>query len=379
MISMKRTSLLSSSSSALAIAFVLASMAVTTGCGLDSVVGGTCKPGYTEAGGACVVSPSGTSPTFDPSNRQTTDTPISTNPANTTPSPVGEEPVTNPYEPIPSYEIPTLPPKEPVIENPPVDPPKELICPEPLVACHGVCISVDDDARNCGACGRICPSNICVNRECVGATPGDVVLIGHEMKSGWNGSVQAKILTNAVSIPTTDPIRVLSFEFGGDADNAASSRYLISYGIKDRTTKITLASFSELDSPNLYANYDVILMQGDGGDAAGLGARWSSTLSTFTKKGGVFVALDDGHANIPGFLTASGLLAVDSHVALPDSTHFIVSGASDVVGHQLLSPFASFGASVGFTGAATPSSDVTWVVRTQEDDSVPTVIHKVMR
>ena len=49
------------------------------------------------------------------------------------------------------------------------------------------------------------------------------------------------------------------------------------------------------------------------------------------------------------------------------------------IGHQLLSPFASFGASVGFTGAATPSSDVTWVVRTQEDDSVPTVIHKVMR
>src|SRR5207247_1502078 len=115
--------------------------------------------------------------------------------------------------------------------------------------------------RNCGACGRICPSNICVARECQGATPGDIVLVGHDMRLAWSGSVQAKVLVNAVSIPTTDPIRVLSYEAGAPNDVTEWTRKLLDYGIS-RKVEFSSALPAALESSNLYASYDVVLVHG---------------------------------------------------------------------------------------------------------------------
>jgi len=74
-----------------------------------------------------------------------------------------------------------------------------------------MCISVTSDAANCGACGKICPSNICIDGVCQGATrrrrPHR-----HDYTNANEGSAEAKVLVNALSIPTTDPIRVLSYE-----------------------------------------------------------------------------------------------------------------------------------------------------------------------
>ena len=340
----------------------------TAACGVESaLVGGTCKPGYVEYAGSCVAAPSGTSPTFDPKD-----------PSKPTVTPKG--PVT--LAPRPSFEEP--PPFEP---GPSVEPPGRSagrsagpVCADPLVACRGECISVESDPLNCGACGRICPSNICVARECVGATPGDVVLIGHDMKNALGGSSQAKVLTNAVSIPTTDPIRVLSYEAGADATTAARVRALLGAGIRNRAVRFTSASAQSIEQGGLYADYDVVLVHGAAGDdPMRLGNRWSTALQTFTEKGGVFVALDSGASDVPALVNATGLLAVESHVPLAGATQFVVSGAADVVGTQVLSPFAAFGASVGFVGVQDVSPDLTWVVRTDGGESLPTVIHRVVR
>jgi hypothetical protein len=273
-------------------------------------------------------------------------------------------------------------PFKPVIP-PPVDPPEDppvLVCEAPLVACQGECISVENDPLNCGACGRICPSNICVARECVGATPGDVVLIGHDMSNVMSWSSQAKVLTNAVSIPTTDPIRVLSYEAGAAAPTAALVRAVLRENIKGRQVQFTAAAEEALESGALYASYDVVLVHGAAvPDPIGLGGRWSAALHTFTKRGGVFVAIDGGDTDVPGLVNATGLLEVTAHTPIAGSTQFVISGASDVVGAQVLSPFAAFSNSVGFLGVPAPSADLTWVVRTDDGAALPTVVHKIAR
>ncbi len=355
----------------------------TAACGMDSaVVGGTCRAGYIEYGGACVVAPSGTSPTFEQNASETPprrfEDPTGQLPSALKPSPTYEVPA--PPSPIvPVVDPPVLPPVDPPPVDPPVDPPV-LVCEDPLVACRGECISIENDPLNCGACGRICPSNICVARECVGATPGDVVLIGHDMSNVMSWSSQAKVLANAVSIPTTDPIRVLSYEAGVPWQTSIVVRMVLEQRITNRKVQFTAASVESLDSGSLYADFDVVLFHGGvGADPAALGSRWSGPLQTFTKRGGVFVAIDGGDTDVPAFVNATGLLDVSGHTPIAGSTQFVIAGAADIVGAQVLSPFAAFGKSVGFLGVPAPSADLSWVVRTDDDASLPTVIHKIAR
>src|SRR5262249_23486905 len=158
--------------------------------------------------------------------------------------------------------------------------------------------------------------------------------LGHEMSSETlPGSAHAQVLVNAVSIPTTDPIRVLSYEAGADAVSSAWVRTLVDAGVTSRKVRFTTATPETIESENLYAQYDVCLVHGaTGSDPAALGARWATSLAKFTKKGGVFIGLDGGLSDMPALVNATGLLAVSSHVALPSTTHFFVAGASDVVG-----------------------------------------------
>jgi len=237
----------------------------------------------------------------------------------------------------------------------------------------------DTDIANCGACGRICPSNICSAGICQGATPGDIVVIGHDMSQARAGTVQAKVLGNAIGIPSTDPIRVLSYAGGESAVVVTTTHAVAAAGIGNRTIIFTAATDAALDDTGLYATYDVVLFHGGGSTPFAMGQRWATPLSTFTKAGGVLVALDRGDTDIPALVRGTGVLSLGGHIALPTSTQFAVTSASDVVGYKLLSPYAAVGPSVGFTGAEAMSSDLSWVVRTADVAARPVVIHKIAR
>jgi hypothetical protein len=251
------------------------------------------------------------------------------------------------------------------------------VCADDQIACHDTCIAPATDGQNCGACGRICPSNICVDGECQGATPGDIVVIGHDMSAAQQFTTHAKVFQNAVHLPTTDPLRVLAFEADASQGVINETRALAS-AAGGRSVKLGLAAPEALEDGSLYSDWDVVLVDGvSGAHAADYGTRWASALDTFTKKGGVLVALDSGDGDVPGFFGSLGLLDLGTQRALPVGTQLTVAAANDTVGAQLLSPYAAFGPSVAFDGA---SNAATWVVTSQTGDTIsPTVLHKVAR
>lgn len=355
-------------------ALVLVSLTFTAACGIDSaLVGGRCRDGMAQEGRTCVGPPP--SVTLITPTEPPTDAPIValSNDASADVSPPVKVPDPTEKEPDRDAEVDFPPP-----------PPPPLVCAAPLVACHGVCLSVASDAANCGACGKVCPSNICVDGECQGAMPGDVVLIGHDFTHAWSGSAQAKVLVNALTIPTTDPIRILSYEEGAPESTVAQTKALAGANIKGRSIDVTVAaSASALADTDLAKRYDIILIHdASAGDAVATGASWSTSLGGFTRRGGVVVALDRGTSPMPELLSSSGLLAVTSHAVLADGTHLVVAGAADVVGAQVLSPYAGFGAPVSFQGVGAPSADLGWVVRASGPSDTlgdPVVIHRIVR
>ena len=371
------------------VTFALVALAVTSGCGLEnSVVGGRCRDGMELSDGRCVptdpeiaiVTPGDPLPPIVPfGNRPSTPPPLVAPPV--------DRPRFDPRLPFVEPVSPELPPEyvpiDPVTPpDPPVTPP--LVCAAPLVACRGVCIPVESDAQSCGACGKICPSNICINGECQGATPGDVVLIGHDFSAATAGSAPAKVLVNALTIPTTDPIRVLSYEDGALPEAVAEAKAIAFGAIKGRTIQFTRAADANaVASGTLGRSYDIVVVHdASAGNAATIGASWNGSLGTFTRKGGVVVALDRGTSPMPALLSSSGLLAVGAHTTLPLSTHLLVTNAADVVGAQVLSPYAAFGAPVSFQGLPAQNTDLNWVVRAKNLDNTvgdAVVVHRIVR
>lgn len=382
----------------------LFALSILAGCGSEAaVVGGRCRDGMELHGDICVTP---TVALVDPNAPPPPQGSFGSSPASTTmptparPAPPSfvHDPYSDPYQHDPDA-VPTPNVEPPIDMPPPVDvpppPPFVPVCATsgaqttqrqamPLVACHGVCIPVDSDGQNCGACGKICPSNICVNGECQGATPGDVVLIGHDYTNALSGSAQTKVLVNALTIPTTDPIRVLSYENGASANAVSRAKALAAAGIRGRSVQFVVAeSANDLGSSTLARSYDIVLIHdASAGDPVVTGASWADSLNTFTVKGGVVIALDNGLSPMPELLSSSGMLAVTSHTLMADGTHLAVTDAADVVGAQVLSPYAAFGSPITFQGVADPNVEFDWVVRALDSGGSlgdPVVLHRIVR
>jgi hypothetical protein len=356
------------------------------GCGSDqALVGGRCQGGFVVEGGACVrragpnVTMSGTEP---PEEEEATERATGASPA----PPVfrGDASLELSWDwdagaPVPPSLDASAAPDANI---PDADVPDVLTCSKTLVSCRGECISVQGDPLNCGACGKVCPANICALGVCQGDTPGDIVLIGHDFADAWEGSTQAQVLLNAVTIASTDPIRVLMWEDGAASASVTSVKALLTAGVRGRAVQFTTADAVSLASDSLATEVDVVIVfDAAGPDAATLGGGWVTALGRFAQKGGVVVALDGNKGGMPALVTAAGLLSVPAHARLQDGAYLVVSAPNDIVGSQVLSPYAAAGAAVTFPGVSPASADVTWVVRASDDAGLgaPVVVHRTVR
>ncbi len=260
-------------------------------------------------------------------------------------------------------------------------------CTPPLVACNGQCVDLQNDPLNCGACGKICPSNICVAGVCQGSTPGDVVLIGHDYKDAIASTSQTKVLTNAMFIPTSNPLRVLSYEQFADAANVAKVKNLIASGAFGRTVNYTVAMDpSPLRSATLAKDYDVVLVPDQSAAAAGalgpIGTSCATALDTFAKAGGVIVALDGagGTGEMPALVTSAGLVDLAGHTSIAAGTQVSIVAAGDKVGTLVVSPYAVVNRSVTFQSNQPNGGNVVFVAQERVGAALgdPVVIHRVV-
>jgi hypothetical protein len=235
------------------------------------------------------------------------------------------------------------------------------LCAPPETDCSGTCVDETSDSNNCGRCGKVCPSGFCSSSTCEGTTEGDIVVIGDDYNSAATVPSGAKLLTNAVFLPTSYPIQVLSFEEYADPVSNTDS---------DIPANLTIA------------NYDVLLVYdqeaADPGVLGPLGASWATALSNFTIAGGIVVSLDGAAGTteeMPAFDTMSGLLAVSDHTVISKNTPLDVVSGGDAIGHGVVSPYAAKPNSVFFTTSESNGGNVTYVV-VDSLGQAPVVVHK---
>jgi stigma-specific protein Stig1 len=259
-------------------------------------------------------------------------------------------------------------------------------CTAPEKYCGGVCVDESDDPDNCGSCGNVCGSGICYMGVCEGSTDGDIVIIGHDYHSSSSTLSEAKVVSNAVFLPSTNPVRILSFEHYANATSISNVKSLLGTEatLLGRTLDYTV-SVTDADIPSdlTITAYDVLLVYDQEAAAPGvlgpMGSSWASTLSAFTIAGGVVVALDGAAGTtqeMPQFDTNAGLLAVSAHTVISKGTPLSVVAPGDVIGHGVLSPYAAEFDSVYFTTSVPNGGNVTYVVVDPLDaGEAPVVVH----
>jgi hypothetical protein len=261
-------------------------------------------------------------------------------------------------------------------------------CASPLKACDGTCVDETTDPMNCGACDRVCPSGICIASLCEGSALGDIVIIGHDYASSNVRVSEKTLLANAVFLPPTNPLRVLSFEQYAAVPQVTNVKNVLKQAATASGRQITftpVADYTLVPADLASTSYDVLLVydqpEAPVGSLSTVGTTWALSLGNFTALGGDVVVLDGASGTNPqmtDFLTQSSLLQTTAETRVAPGTQLFVVASGDAVGNFVVSPYAAQADTVSFVTTEANGGNVAYVVDEGSDASaVPVVIHKI--
>lgn len=260
-------------------------------------------------------------------------------------------------------------------------------CTPPLSLCSGSCVDLMNDPDHCGVCNNACPSAICQQGKCVGASAGHVVLLCMSYEQNQQSSPQTALLGNAVFLPPGNPVRILAY--GEHSPNAIENKVKQAIGwaaaAKGRSyTLTTVSSAAQVPTSLDKQSVDVFLIYDQTNAPPGAlgpaGASWSAGITSFVQKGGVVVVASGGGGTgeMSALVTSAGLLPVSGQTNATGQT--LVNAAPwDAVGLNVLSPFLALNRTCSFTTSAAPAPGTTFVVLGGSDAGPPNpvVIHRV--
>jgi hypothetical protein len=273
-------------------------------------------------------------------------------------------------------------------------------CDPPLVECRGECVLAPDayqnDPENCGRCGRACPSDICQSGTCVGARYGHIALLCMDLNSSMTDSGASDVLANTVLIPNVNPVKVLAYTRGATPAAVAKVNALINAKAAERGRSVTIteAKTASAVTNNLsILDYQVFLVHdldlADADELATTATDWesSSTITSFSKAGGVVLVLDggDGTGEMHEFINAANLLpglTITGQDNITDSTVYNLAGA-DVLGVNVVSEFLGTSHTCTFGTSGTQDEDTFFVVGNADpkegSGGDPVVIHRIIK
>jgi hypothetical protein len=246
-------------------------------------------------------------------------------------------------------------------------------CDAPLSRCGALCVDLQSDPANCGHCGNACESGICAQGTCLGATAGHLVAIGHDLTN--NTPATRRLLSNAVFLPLSDPVRVLTFDEKTSATAKAGVEDAIATMASATSRHYELTSASSLAVTFLLSVSDVFVIEAQPAASNSSliknGTTWSAALRQFLKRGGVIVLLEGpGGSNDGTFqiLQAAGLFDVTARVPVGKKMLSLVA-PGDGVATAVPTVYLGGKETVGFDMA------IPTVVVEEPNSGTPVVIH----
>jgi len=250
-------------------------------------------------------------------------------------------------------------------------------CDPPLVACNGICIeNFDSDPRNCGSCGHVCESGICVGGMCADAVPGHLVVIGHDYQSSTE--VMRRIATNAVFLASGAPVRVLSYVGGASSTSVTNIRAALNANDQGRSWQEVQGL--EATITQQLADADVFLVYPQRSPANSvldqLGDQWGNALGQFLLAGGVVVVFETHGGSNDGtyrILQPARLFLAEARASVADQTLTVVEPGQGLA-HNLTANYQSSSRTSRFESIGSPGSVV--VV---DDTDAAVVFHRIVR
>ncbi len=263
-------------------------------------------------------------------------------------------------------------------------------CEAPLEECGDQCVELASDAANCGQCFKRCASGICQSGTCVGAVPGNLVLMCLNYRQTVQGRSQQALLGNAVFLPTGNPVRVLAYtQYTSDRLIGQVTRTL-DWAASDRARTYDWATVTDpqtLSSTLSIFDHDVLLVPDqdaapDATTLSDLGSVMAGTLDGFARAGGTIVVLSGVTGAMTGFFTSGGLLDTSAQSDVTGSQIYNRS-PGNVIGVGVVSPFRALQDTCVFETTVTEDGSTFFVVTDTDPASSlglgrPVVVHRVV-
>lgn len=229
-------------------------------------------------------------------------------------------------------------------------PPDAFACAPPLELCAGECVDTTSDPQNCGECGNVCPTGLCVDSQCVGDIVGHIVAIGHDY--GAFNAPMRRMLGNALGLGKHQTVVVGWWRGTASEDIHAAVRNAGAQGLTLMSRPFVFTGIADINATTL-TGLDVVVVEpqtGDGAAAEAQGTQAKSALDDFLLMGGAVVLLDGAgtvsyrFAKGAGLYDVSGTTEVSGQVAQ-------VTDPVDAISQLVFSPYFAASTSVTFTGA----------------------------